>query len=466
MSTGSNTVMYGGDVDGYPYPATTARVRRPIPNLYGYDGANVMPNAAPAQPSPYQVEEHQRMLADEGLVPRGPSPGFAETHASQAAALPQFDPTGGAQGRLVQDLDAQQPLTVAGRIAAPGMRSAGGRGVGPVEESNVFKNYLGTPERPGLSVDEADKRAKAATQPSTPEQPPASPIDVPAPGMLGTAARPSLLPGEVNPATGLSAEQARANDANFQPGQIPMSQQMVRGIWQQFVARHGADYGTAANEFAAHMQDRWGVDGHQLLDQWTKQRNLLQFDFPQPGQYQTPGAKVSMNLATGQQLMGVPVSGGAEGNRPLLVTRPNGQTVMVDANGQTVGGTVYQGAPMAPVPVMGPQPGYTPVPGIDPRQDGGRHASHSHEPARAATHADGGDARAVPTGAGAQSLRLIDDRRGRGRPGNGQLARERRGDVGCAVRWIAIADTAGAAIARRAAAAQAARLGRRQADPG
>lgn len=161
--------------------------------------------------------------------------------------------------------------------------------------------------------------------------------------MIGTQDRPTLQPGEVNPATGLTSQMAHDRNQAFRPNpsSIQMTEQIARPIWHNILQQHtqggNTDYGKASQDFHNYMQTNHGVDGNALLNQWKQNGTLLQTQFAQPGQMTpaVPGMPMSM--------IGTDKSGGTPAPGMIPMQR-----------GQSVGGSPA-------MPMMGPQPGSTPL---------------------------------------------------------------------------------------------------------
>lgn len=166
---------------------------------------------------------------------------------------------------------------------------------------------------------------------------------------IGTVERPSLVPGERNPTTGLTSADARANNANFHSNSASMTltDQQARAMYKTAMAANPGNLPAGQKQFHDTVA-KYGVNGHALLDTW---HGAPQTDFVRGFSETAP-----------QPIKDQPYASGAQTGKTV-----DGRAVMVDANGQQVGGTMMQQSPIPPTrtPVMGPKSGYDPLPARD-----------------------------------------------------------------------------------------------------
>lgn len=166
---------------------------------------------------------------------------------------------------------------------------------------------------------------------------------------IGTVERPSLAPGERNPATGETTADARAVDANFKPNpqSIQFTEQHAREMFHSLAMQNpNARFSDIEPHFINQLADR-GLDGRAVLAKWKGDGSYGKFSYEQPGQFQAP-----------QPIKDAPFASGAQTGKTV-----DGRAVMVDANGQQVGGTMLQQSPITRgAPVMGPETGFDPLP--------------------------------------------------------------------------------------------------------
>lgn len=263
-------------------------------------------------------EDHQRMLANMGIISRGPSPGFAAEHPAAAAALPQFNATG--------DTSSLPPNA---RLPLPLAQTYSGD-AGPANPLAITPQQLETNKMAQLREDNL----------------------------------PKLLPQPINPL---------GTQAN------PVSTQSLRQMYKVIQDRLPGDENKAArdtewNQTAA----RWGANGQALVDNWQKtdgqpdgsvKTSFLNGVETSPAQPKfLPGMGLNDTLAQ----PGVNPASAAPGEHGGVVQLPTGEIVAVDKHGgrSDVTTSNLAGNPIAkgpPLPaevhaVMGPQLGMTPLP--------------------------------------------------------------------------------------------------------